>query len=510
MFAVMETKAELYQKIEQLEEENRLLRQALFAPKSEKRKPDTLSPQLSLFDIPENPPIDDDEPEEEVVVKEHSRKKKGRKPIPDHLPRVEIVHDISEEEKSCACGCQLSRIGEEVSEKLDIIPAKIQVIRHIRPKYACKGCEGALDAEKTVKIAPVPPQIIPKGLATAGLLAYVVTAKFCDALPFYRQEKQFVRLDIEISRQTMGNWAMLAAEKCQPLLDLLHEEIRGGPLINGDETTVQVLDEPGRAATDKSYMWVFRGGAPKKPVVIYQYNQGRAGEVAKLFLKGYQGIVQTDGYKGYDFLDTWSDILHVGCWAHARRKFVEASKAGGSKKNNRRADKAIKLIRKLYRLEKQAKDDKLDLDAIYEMRQLHAKPILATMKSWLDERRGKAPPSSLFGKAVNYCLNQWPRLENYVKDAHAGIDNNAAENAIRPFVVGRKNWLFSGSPAGARASALLYSLIETAKANKLEPYMYLRFLFENLPTTPENKLSKLLPTNLDAHDLTVPDLASGV
>ncbi len=505
----METKAELKQKIELLEDEIRLLRKALFAPKSEKRQ-DEDSPQLPLFDMPENLQDDsEDQKDEPVAVTGHSRKKRGRKPLPTHLDRFEIVTDISEEEKICACGQQLSRIGEEISEKLDIIPAQIRVIRHIRPQYACKGCEGALDDSKSVKIAPVPAQIIPKGLATAGLLAHVLTAKFCDALPFYRQEKQFLRMKIEIPRQTMCNWAMLAAEKCQPLLKLLNAEIRSGPLINGDETTVQVLNEPGRKATNKSYMWVFRGGAPKKPVVIFQYDQSRQGAVANDFLGDYKGIVQTDGYKGYDFLDIKEDVLHVGCWAHARRKFVE-SESAGSKKNNRRATKALGFIRKLYRLEKQAKADKLEPDDIYALRQQYAVPILAQMKEWLMIRHNKALPSSLLGKAVSYCLNQWQRLANYTKDGHAGIDNNVAENAIRPFVIGRKNWLFSGSPAGARASALIYSLIETAKANALEPYGYLRFLFEHLPTTSEGKLKTLLPISLKSADLILPDSPSGV
>lgn len=498
--------------IERLQEENRLLRLALFAPKSEKRKDDESSPQLSLFDMPENPPVVDDQDEEagqEIIIKGHPRTKRGRKPIPAHLPRIDVVHDIPEVEKTCPCGCLLSRIGEEVSEKLDIIPAKMQVLRHIRPKYACKCCEGALDDGKSVKIALPPAQIIPKGLASAGLLAHVVTAKFCDALPFYRQEKQFIRLGIEIPRQTMCNWAMMAADQCLPLLDLLHAEIRGGPLINADETPVQVLNEPGRSSTAKSYMWVFRGGASGNPVVVYQYDQSRGSDVAKLFFNNYKGVVQTDGYRGYDFLDTWHDILHVGCWAHARRKFIEAEKAG-SKKNNRRTDKALGFIRKLYRLEKQAKEDELDPDAVYEMRQKCAKPILNKMEAWLGEHKGKALPSSLFGKAIHYCLNQWHRLEKYIQDGHAGIDNNVAENAIRPFVIGRKNWLFSGSPAGARASALLYSLIETAKANKLEPYMYLRYLFEKLPSTPVADLLKLLPTNLTPADLLIPDVPSGV
>ncbi len=306
-------------KIERLEEEIRLLRHTIFGQKTEKQATGS-SPQLPLFDIPENPPEETEDKEEEgVIVPEHTRKKKGRKKLPEDLPRVEVVHDIPEEEKICACGCLLSRIDEEVSEKLDIVPAKIQVIRHIRPKYACKNCEGALDDGKTVKIAPVPAQIIPKGLATAGLLAYILIGKFCDALPFYRQEKQFIRLGIDIPRQTMCGWAMKVAEICLPLLDLFQNGIRGGPLINVDETPVQVLNEPGRSASQKSYMWVFKGGLPGKPIIVYQYHPTRSGDVDKLFLNDYQGIVQSDGYGGYDFLDKWQDILHVGCWAHARR-----------------------------------------------------------------------------------------------------------------------------------------------------------------------------------------------
>lgn len=500
--------ASLGEMLSRLEEENRLLRQALFAPKSEKQ-PAVPSSQLCLFDMPENPPAESDEDVKEVVIPEHTRRKKGRKELPDELPRIEIVHDLAEEEKVCACGCRLSRIGEDVSEKLDIVPAKIRVIRHVRPKYACKNCEGVEAEGGAVKIAPPPAQIIPKGLATAGLLAYVLTAKFCDALPFYRQEKQFIRLGIDIGRQTMCNWAMKAAEACQPVLDLLHDDIRGGPLINADETTVQVLDEPGRSPTQKSYMWVFRGGAPEKAVVIYQYHQTRSGDVAKLFLEGYQGIVQTDGYKAYDFLDTQFDIVHVGCWAHARRKFVDAKKAG-SKNKTGSADKALAMIQRLYALEKVARHQELDPVAICEMRQSQAKPILAQFKKWLDKRKDQVPPKSLLGVAVNYCLGQWRRLANYINDGHAGIDNNVVENAIRPFALGRKNWLFSGTPEGVRASALLFSLIETAKANKLEPYSYLRYLFEKLPVTPPAEIGQLLPNRLKSADLVLPEVPSGV
>lgn len=429
--------------------------------------------------------------------------------MPEHLPRQEVLHDISEEEKVCACGCKLSRIGEEVSEKLDIIPAKIQVIRHIRPKYSCKACEGLSDDGKTVKIAPPPAQIIPKGLVTAGLLSYILTAKFCDALPFYRQEKQFTRLGIEIPRQSMCNWAMKTADSCQDVLGLLHEEIRSGPLLNADETPVQVLNEPGRSATQKSYMWVFRGGPPNQPIVIFEYKPSRSAAVAKAFLSGYQGVVQTDGYKGYDFLDKKTGVLHVGCWAHARRKFMDAKKGSGSKKIGS-ADKALGLIRKIYALEKKASQDGLSPEALYEMRQRHAKPILDDFKKWLEKKQGHVLPKGLLGKAISYCLGQWQHLENYSKSGHAGIDNNAAENAIRPFVLGRKNWLFSGTPAGAQASAAIYSLIETAKANSLEPYAYLRYLFEKLPTTSGADVRSLLPTNLTPQDLVLPDEVSGV
>ena len=244
-------------------------------------------------------------------------------------------------------------------------------------------------------------------------------------------------------------------------------------------------------------------------MVVFQYNQSRQGAVAKDFLDDYKGIVQTDGYAGYDFLDNQKDVLHVGCWAHARRKFIE-SESSGSKKNNRRATKALTFIRKLYRLEKREENDKMGPDDIYAMRQQYAVPILDKMKDWLMERHQKALPSSLLGKAVSYCLNQWPRLTNYTQSGHAGIDNNVAENAIRPFVIGRKNWLFSGSPAGASASALIYSLIETAKVNGLEPYHYLRFLFEHLPTTSEDQLKTLLPMSLKPADLLLPDSPSGV
>lgn len=280
-------------------EQIRHLRVQLFGRKSEKIQggPQT----LPLFDMPE--PVEEDEAEEKVHIPAHNRRKRGRKPLPENLPRIERIHDIDDADKICGCGCELTRIGEETSEQLDIIPAKIQVIRHIRPKYACRNCEGVEDDGPTVKIAPVPPRIIPRSIATPGLLAHILTAKFVDHTPFYRQEKQLQRLGVEISRTSMCGWSMQTASAAQPLLNLLIDEVLSGFLIQTDETTLQVLQEPGRDPTTKSYMWIFRRGDPDRPVLIYQYHPTRGGDVAKAFLCDFEGCVQTDGYSGYNFLD---------------------------------------------------------------------------------------------------------------------------------------------------------------------------------------------------------------
>jgi transposase len=283
---------------------------------------------------------------------------------------------------------------------------------------------------------------------------------------------------------------------------VLRSEILSGPLVNIDETTVQVLKEPDRANTTKSYMWIFRGGPPDKPALLYQYHPTRSGEVAKDFLNGYHGYIQTDGYIGYDALGTHKGIIHVGCWAHVRRKFFEVVQA--RKKNNRlkskagSGDVALSYIKKLYRLESIAKDRQYSPEQIRDLRQQQARPVLEEFKIWLEKRSIQTPPKGLLGKAIAYALNQWPMLIIYLEDGRLRPDNNLVENAIRPFVVGRKNWLFSGHPRGAEASANIYSLIETAKANRLEPYLYFRFLFDRLPFADnEVDFKALLPQYLD-------------
>lgn len=495
-----------------LEEQVRHLYNKLFGPKSEKSRYGEESPQLCLFDMPEPDPDSSDGAEKEVIeVDQHTRRKKGRKPLPDTLPRVEIIHDIDEQEKVCHCGSELSRIGEEVSEKLDIIPAVIQVIRHIRPKYSCKQCENVAEKGPTVKIAPVPVQLIPKSLASGGLMAHILTAKFADYLPFYRQERQLARLGTDICRANMSRWAIQVAEACIPLMNLLKQEILSGPLINADETTVQVLQEPGRSARTKSYMWVFRGGNPDTPCLYFHYAETREAAVAKEYLHGYKGVVQTDGYSSYYFLDQKKDIEHIGCFAHARRKFVEAQKARGkNSKKSGGADVAVNFINDLYRIEKKARKQELSPEELLELRYEEAKPVLDKMHAWLEKKEGRITPKSLLGLAITYSRNQWNRLSGYIDHPYATPDNNLAENAIRPFCVGRKNWLFAGTPAGAEASATIYSLVESAKANKLEPYKYLRYLMENLPfASTTDDYQKLLPNNLTPAILeTVPKVSS--
>jgi transposase len=504
--------SEYHSEISVLKEENQLLKQKLFGRRTEKLT-EAERRQLYLFNEAEAVTAQaPHEPPAEIAVPAHTRtKKRGRKPLPAHLPRVEVVHDVAEEDKHCGCGAIKSRIGEETSERLDIVPAQIQVIRDIRPKYACRVCEGVEDAGPTVVIAPPARHLIAKGIATAGLLAYVFTAKFADAIPFYRLAKQLERLGVEISRTTMCGWALQVAERCRPLVELLAQEVRAGPLVRCDETTVQVLDEPGRAAQTKSYMWVFYGGAPGQPAIEYQYHPTRAGRVAAAYLQRYEGYVQTDGFVGYDFLDTQVGVVHMGCWAHVRRKFHEVTRAASGSRKSGSADVALGFIGKLYAIETQGKARGLTPEQLRNERQEKALPILDPFKQWLDQKAQQVPPTSLLGKAVSYTRSQWKRLTVYVDDGRLTPDNNLAENAIRPFVVGRKNWLFSGTPEGASASATIYSLIETAKANGREPYRYLRYLFERLPqasTADEHRA--LLPWHLSPAQLALPtDPATG-
>jgi transposase len=497
---LLDLDAQYRAKIEFLEERIRLFQKELFGRKTEKRPIETELKQLHLFNEAEV--LSEEEKEEKpLVVPEHTRRRPKREPIPDDLPRVDVIHDIPEEEKICSCGAELCRIGEEVSEKLDIVPAKIQVIRHIRYKYACKQCEGVESTGPTVMIAPPPAELIPKGLATAGLVAYIAIAKYSDGLPLYRQEKIFARYGVELSRSTMAGWMVKAAECCEPLMGLLRRELISGPLVNADETPVQVLNEPGRANTTTSYMWVFRGGDPGREVVLYRYSPTRSGDVPREVLQGFGGYLQTDAFSAYDGLE--GQVRLVGCFAHVRRYFVKVIDARGkSGKKPGSAEVALDYIRQLYAIEKAARKQELSPSEHCLFRMEKAEKILDGFKAWMDKQILLTPPKGLLGKALSYARTHWPKLIRYIEDGHITPDNNAAENAIRPFVVGRKNWLFAGHPNGANAGATLFSLIETAKSCGLEPYAYLRYLFERLPfaQTPED-YEALLPQRLTPEQL---------
>jgi len=508
--------AQLNKENHNYEAENKLLRERIkqlthqvYGRKSEKLSPVDDFNQTSLFDDAQG--SNETEPtlvDDVITVPAHKRKKKGgRKVLSESLPCIEIEHDLSDSEKQCACGCQMTRIGQEKSERLEMQPARFWVERHIRPKYACKNCEGVENDDSSVKIAACPPQLLPKTISSPSLLSHVLVGKFCDSLPFYRQEKQFLRLGFSISRATMCNWATKVAKKCKPILQLLKSEILSGPLINIDETRVQVLKEEDRPPESQSFMWVYRGGLPDKIAVIYRYKPSRSGTEAQKFLGDYRGSVQTDGFSGYDFLDIQEGIVHAGCWAHVRRKFLDVS-GGGKVKNKHnlsalgKAGKALQYIRDLYAIESNAQQKGLGPDQIQEERQRKSKPILNEFKEWLADIGPNIPPKTLLGKAFVYTQSQWHRLTKYLEDGNISMDNNLAENAIRPFVVGRKNWLFADTVEGAKASAALYSLVETAKVNGLEPYRYFCYLFDKLPIAQdEAQLKMLLPMNVTADQL---------
>ena len=449
----------------------------------------------------------EEEKEERTEVKPYTRKKCGRKPIDSRIRRVERTIDIPEEEKNCACGAKLTRIGEEISEKLVIIEPQMYVDRIIRPKYACRCCEGTEDEGRpAVRIAPVEPAMIPRGIASPSLLSTVLTHKFEDHLPYYRQENQFGRIGVEISRQDMSNWQQHVYDRLEPLFMLLKAMIKSGPVLHMDETSVQVMsgtknkgpkkeEEDAKLDIHTGWMWLARGGPPGKTVVWYEYHESRAGKHAKEFLEGYSGYLQTDGYDGYDYaVKDRPDIIHVGCFAHARRKFFEASKASKASKS---AEEGIKHIRKLYALENDLRSQNLSEEKFLEERKRLAGPMLEKFRSWLLVRSDELQTTNLMGKAVNYALNQWEKMTAYLGCCHLTPDNNAAENAIRPFVIGRKNWMLSGSPEGAKSSCGIYSLIETAKQNGLVPAHYLRALFEKAPYASSSEdWEKLLPWNI--------------
>jgi transposase len=417
-----------------------------------------------------------------------------RAPLPFELPRVEIVHDVPEAERTCPCGTPMVVIGQETSEQLDIVPMQIRVLRHVRNTYGCPAGEHA------PVTAPLPAQPLPKSNASPDFLAMLLSVKFIDGLPLARFEYVLERHGVKVPRQTLARWVIGASHLLQPLHNLMRDALFDGAFIHMDETVVQVLKEKDKSPTSNSYMWVQSGGPPDKPVVIYDYDPSRSGAVPSRLLSGYQGYLMTDGYDGYNTLARTEGIEHLVCWAHVRRKFVEATRVQAKGKKGR-ADEALALIGQLYGVERKYKDAE-DAER-FLARQSVSLSVLAELREWLSKTRVAVVPGSALGRALSYMHAYWGKLIRYTERGDLPIDNNRCENAIRPFVIGRKAWLFSDTPAGAHASAVIYSLLQTAKANGQEPYTWLRRVMRDLPAAQTvEEVEALLPWNLHGLDLT--------
>jgi transposase len=481
--------ANMAKQIQFLEEQNAAYRLRQFANKSEKfNNPN----QASLFDeaqLPKHPEkilI----AEEEITIASYNRKKTpGRKPLPAELSRVPRIYDLTDAEKICACGCELTHIKDEKSEQLEIIPAQIYVIEHIRKKYACKKCS------ETIKTAAKPIAPIPRSIAASGLLSHVLVSKFQDHLPLFRQEQILKRIGVDIPRSTLSLWVIKCAELMLPLMKLFHDRILTYDVAFSDETTLQVIKEPNKGVPNKKYIWLFAGGPPEQFVFYYQYHPSRAHSVVETYFADYVGYLHCDGYPGYDALASKNtEITLVGCLYHARRRFVEVAKLAPNKEGV--ATHVIKLIAELAHMEEAIKD--LPADQKNQNRLDKSKPILETLYSYLKETQPTTPPKSLLGQAVSYTLNQWPKITTYLKDGRLEISNNRSERAIKPFVIGRKGWLFAYSVEGANAAATIYSVIETCKYHHIEAYDYLRYVLQALPLCKTlEEYEALLPYNID-------------
>jgi transposase/molybdopterin converting factor small subunit len=416
-----------------------------------------------------------------LSVKKEKAKPK-RCPLPAQLPRVEVIVDLDEDDKVCDC-CQspLHKMGESRSEALEFVPAHIKVIKTIRPKYTCRHCEQE-GIDCVVKSAPMPAAPIPKSIATASLLSQIITCKYQFGLPLYRQETMLGDMGIELSRQTMSSWMLRCAQLLSPLYQRLKEVLLSQTVIHADETPLSVIN----ADKATSYMWLYCCGADKPGkgtnIVLFDYHNSRAGHCVVDFIEGYMHV---DGYKAYE----QTNATLVACLAHMRRKFIEAK---GSNKKTGKADVALNLIGKLYGIEQSIKDK--THDEKFNVRQQKAKPIVDELYQWLIKHKDKIPPRMALGKAINYAINQFEKFRRYLDDGRLSIDNNRAERAIKPFVIGRKNWLFSNTCNGAHASAILYSLVETAKSNDLVVHDYISTCLQHIAEQPDNP-EPLLPWN---------------
>ncbi len=400
-----------------------------------------------------------------------------RSALPAHLPRVDVHHEP--ERTVCRCGCALKRIGEDISEKLDYTPGVVHVERHIRGKWACTKCQ-------TLIQAPVPAQVIDKGLPTAGLLAQVLVAKYADHQPLYRQEGIFERAGVAIPRSTLAQWVGICGVRLQPLVDALQAALLGRPVLHADETPVAML-KPGKGSTHRAYIWSYSSTQfDSLHAVVYDFAETRAAAHPKQFLNGWSGQLVCDDYSGYKGLFA-AGVTEVGCLAHARRKFNDLWVNHQSPV----AEEGLKLFGALYDIERQARD--LSSDERQRIRQLQSRPITDKLREWLLLHRQKATDGTAIAKAIDYSLGRWVALTRFVDDGTLPIDNNWVENRIRPIALGRSNWLFAGSLRGGKRAAAVMSLIQSARLNGHNPYRYLKDVLERLPTQPASRIGELLP-----------------
>lgn len=472
-----------------LEEKLKLQLVKQYQSKSE-QQPD----QLGMFNEAEDLQADESASEETSESKT-GKKSSGQKGLNPDIPRVQECIELSDEEKAGA----IDTFFVKVKEELDIVPARVQVVEILQEKAVFLN----EDNERYVVAAVRPKPLLGKCIASINTLAYIIIAKYMDALPLYRLEKILARYGGSVTRTTLANWLIQLSEQLYPLINLLREHQWQGDLIQADETRLQVLKEPGRSVTSDKWMWLTRGGPPGQLSVLFEYDPSRSGQVPLRLLDGFNGYLQTDGYAGYNAIVRQNKLIHLGCWDHARRKFDEAIKGSSTDKKKAKIKGtppsktrvALSKINKLYVIERELKGK--TTEEKYLVRQEKSIPLLNELKLWLEKNVSKVPKGGLSWTAMNYTLNQWDHLVRYCEQGDLPISNILAENAIRPLCIGRRNWLFSDTPKGARASALYYSLIETAKANGWEPYQYFKIILKELPEADTvEKLEALLPWNL--------------
>ncbi|MDH2240286.1 IS66 family transposase [Pigmentiphaga sp. GD03639] len=479
-----------------LKEQLKAFQRKLFAAKSEARgsgqKDLFFNEAEALAPGEQASPAREEDGATAVKVAGHTRKQRGRKPLDPGLPRVEVRHELPVSERVCPHdGQALVEIGVEISEQLDIVPQQIRVVQHQRVKYACPCCDAG------IKTTPAPARVIPKGLLTESALAWCITAKYQDGLPLYRQAGLLNRFGGDLSRATLAASVVRVGKAVQPLINLLRDHLLDADVLYGDETTVQVLKEPGRAAQSKSFLWAQMNGAGP-PIRLFTYSPTRNTAQAATLYAGSRrdAALMTDGYAPYDAVAERYGLVHLGCWAHARRYLIEAQEAlPKAQQQGHPAAACIEGIGKLFAVEQQAKD--MTPEQRQQLRAAQSRPVLAEIETLLTQHLHSVLPQSLFGKALHYLHGQWPKLIRYVDNGSWPISNNPCENAIRPFVVGRRGWLFCDTVAGAHASANLYSLVETAKANGIDPYQYLQSMLKALPyAQTADDYEKLLPWNM--------------